>query len=613
MRQALNGPEKLLLDPERITLAGTNQSKGKNTIQDVYPSDDARYAIVEITPGGSELDTEIHVIETVSARETGDTIPRASSPSWLPNSHSFIYNRCWETIDDLEKLQKLPPGTPVTEIFQKGRDYLHALGTDPSKDPPVSGGVAGSSIAVAPQHMFISWQPESKYALGVVRNGSASNKSYYLVPVNTAGKSNSAWRKVADLSDDVQSLAIHGDDLYLLTFKNTPRYKIVRMDARKPELSSAETVVAPGEAVITDMATAQDALYVRVLDGGISRILRVSYGAKPEVERVALPFEGHATLTATDPRVPGTLLVMQSWTKGRKIYAYDPRTKQVSDTRLQPAGRYDDPGGVEAVEVKVPSYDGTLVPLSIIHPKGMKLDGSNPTELIGYGAYGTTQNAVMDRLTIAQSEMGAVRAVCHVRGGGEYGEEWHLAGKGQTKPNTWRDFIACAEYLIANKYTSPARLAGRGESAGGIMIGRAITERPELFRAAIINVGPSDALRAEITNVGSIAEFGSTKTEDGFKALYAMSPYHHVKDRTAYPAILLTTGINDIRVAPWQSAKMAARLQTATSSGELILLRVDYENGHGSATRQSFLENAADAWSFLMWQFRVPGFQPQGR
>jgi prolyl oligopeptidase len=265
------------------------------------------------------------------------------------------------------------------------------------------------------------------------------------------------------------------------------------------------------------------------------------------------------------------------------------------------------------VEVKVPSYDGTLVPLSIIHPKGMKLDGSNPTELIGYGAYGTTQNAVMDRLTIAQSEMGAVRAVCHVRGGGEYGEEWHLAGKGQTKPNTWRDFIACAEYLIANKYTSPARLAGRGESAGGIMIGRAITERPELFRAAIINVGPSDALRAEITNVGSIAEFGSTKTEDGFKALYAMSPYHHVKDRTAYPAILLTTGINDIRVAPWQSAKMAARLQTATSSGELILLRVDYENGHGSATRQSFLENAADAWSFLMWQFRVPEFQPQGR
>ena len=154
----------------------------------------------------------------------------------------------------------------------------------------------------------------------------------------------------------------------------------------------------------------------------------------------------------------------------------------------------------------VPSYDGALVPLSIIHPKGMKLNGSNPTELTGYGAYGTTQNAVMDRSTIAQSEMGAVHAVCHVRGGGEYGEEWHLAGKGPTKPNTWRDFIACAEYLIANKYTSPARLAGRGQSAGGIMIGRAITERPELFRAAIINVGPSDALRAEITNVGSIAE-----------------------------------------------------------------------------------------------------------
>jgi prolyl oligopeptidase len=187
MRQGLNGPEKLLLDPERITHAGTNQNKGKNTIDDVYPSDDARYAAVEITPGGFERDTEIHVIETVSARETGDTIPRASLPAWLPNSHSFIYDRYWETIADLEKLQKLPPGTPATEIFQKGRYYLHVLGTDPSKDPPVSGDVAGSSIDVAPQHMFISMQPESKYALGVVRNGSASNKSYYLVPVNAAG------------------------------------------------------------------------------------------------------------------------------------------------------------------------------------------------------------------------------------------------------------------------------------------------------------------------------------------------------------------------------------------------------------------------------------------
>ena len=318
MRRGLNGPEKLLLDPERITLAGTNQSKGKNTIDDVYPSDDARYAAVEITPGGSEFDTEIHVIETVSARETGDTIPCASGPSWLPGSHSFIYGRLWETTDDLEKLRKLPPGTPVAEIFKKGRTYLHVLGTDLSKDPPVSRDVAGSSIDVAPQHLVISTQPESKYAHGVVNNGSARNRSFYLAPVTSVGTTNSAWRRVADFSDDVQSIAIHGDDLYLLTFKYAPRYKIVHMDARKPDLSSAETVVPPGEAVITDMAAAQDALYVRVLDGGISRVLRVPYGAKPAVVRVALPFETRATRTATDPRVPGTLLVIQSWTKGRR-------------------------------------------------------------------------------------------------------------------------------------------------------------------------------------------------------------------------------------------------------------------------------------------------------
>jgi prolyl oligopeptidase len=613
MRQGLNGPEKLLLDPERITLAGTNRSKGKNTIGDVYPSDDARYAAIDIVPGGSELDTEIHVIETVSAHETGDKIARASGASWLPGSQSFIYSRLWETLDDLEKLQKLPTGTPATETFKKGRSYLHVLGTDPSKDPPVFGDAAGSSIHVELQHMYINTQPESKYAYGIVNNGSARNRSFYLAPVNTVGTSNFVWRKVADFSDDVQSIAIHGDDLYLLTFKKALRYKIVRMDARKPDLSSAETVVPPGEPVITNMAAAQDSLYVRVLDGGVSRVLRVPYGANPEVERVTLPFEGTAALAATDPRVPGTLLIMQSWTKGRKIYAYDPQTKEVSDTILQPAGRYDDPVGVEAVEVKAPSYDGTLVPLSIVRPKGMKLDGSNWTELTGYGAYGTSQNAVMDHLTIAMSEMGGVYAVCHVRGGGEYGEEWHLAGKGPTKPNTWRDFIACAEYLIEHKYTSPARLAGRGVSAGGILIGRAITERPDLFGAAVIEVGPADTLRAEIVNPGSIQEFGSTKTEEGFKVLFAMSAYHHVRDQTAYPATLLTTGMNDPRVGPWESAKMAARLQAATSSSKPILLRVEYEAGHGANTEQQYLEQAADTWSFLLWQFGVPEFQPQGR
>jgi prolyl oligopeptidase len=285
----------------------------------------------------------------------------------------------------------------------------------------------------------------------------------------------------------------------------------------------------------------------------------------------------------------------------------------VSDTRLQPSGAYDDPDNVESVEVKVPSHDGTLVPLSIIYPKEMKLDGSHPTLLSGYGGYGVLMNPNFDPMTLAWYERGGVRAICHVRGGGEYGEEWHLAGKGPTKPNTWRDFIACADYLISKGYTSQSRLAGQGGSAGGILIGRAITDRPDLFGAAIINVGLLDTLRYEATANGetNLPELGSIKTEQGFKALYAMSSFHHVKDQTAYPAVLLTTGINDPLVDPWEPAKMTARLQAATSSDKPVLLRVDYGGGHGGGSgRDGYRQRLADSWSFLLWQFSVPEFQP---
>jgi prolyl oligopeptidase len=244
----------------------------------------------------------------------------------------------------------------------------------------------------------------------------------------------------------------------------------------------------------------------------------------------------------------------------------------------------------------------------------MKMDGSNPTYLTGYGSYGTSLTPSFAATRLAWHEKGGVFATCHVRGGGEYGEEWHLVGKGKTKPNTWRDFIACAQYLIDNKYTSPARLAGEGASAGGILIGRAITERPELFGAALVDIGVLDALRSETTANGetNIPEFGSTKTADGFAALYEMSAFHHVKDGTAYPAVLITTGINDPRVDSWEPGKMTARLQAATSSGKPVLLRVDYGGGHGSGSGATAAqESRADAYSFLLWRFGIPGFQPQ--
>jgi dienelactone hydrolase len=263
------------------------------------------------------------------------------------------------------------------------------------------------------------------------------------------------------------------------------------------------------------------------------------------------------------------------------------------------------------VEVKVPSHDGTLVPLSIVYPKAMKLDGLNPTLLYGYGAYGYALGPEFDFTRLAWYERGGVNATCHVRGGGEYGEEWHHAGKGATKPNTWLDFIACAHYLIEKKYTSPSRLAGQGASMGGIMIGRTITDRPDLFAAILVDAGVPDMLRAEATELIDAPEVGNSKTEAGFKALYAMSPYHFVKDGTPYPAALFTAGMNDSRLKPWQSAKMVARLQAATNSGKPVLLYVDYAGGHDVGnTAAEYQARLANSWSFLMWQFGAPNSSP---
>ena len=608
MRQGLNGEERLLVDPGKVEVAPANGSKGRNTLAYVDISQDGKYVAVGITPGGSENDTEIHVFDVATGHETGDVIFRANggNPQWLADNRSFVYGR----------LQDLPPNAPRTELQQKYRTYLHVLGTDPKKDLVVFGYGVVPAIDVDPKHeVSVSVSPGSKYAIGRINPGVSPNSSYYIEPVDTIGASNAAWRNVAKLSDKVKDVAVHGDDLYLLTFKSASRYKIIRTDVRHPDPSSAEVVVPPTEAVVQAMSAAQDALYVQMMDGGIDRILRVPYGPVPKVENVDLPFEGTATLVGSDPRVPGVLLSLASSTDSVNLYSYDPRTRQVTNTGLEQFGAYSRDDNSEAVYVKVKSYDGTLVPLSITYPKGIKLDGSHPTLLVGYGAYGTViVHPAFIPVGIAWRERGGIRALCGARGGGEYGEDWHLAGKGPTKPNTWRDFIACAEYLIDKKYTSPAHLAGEGGSAGGILIGRAITERPDLFGAAIIDSGVLDALRAETTanGVGNIQELGSTKTKAGFKALYAMSSYHHVKDRTPYPAVLLTVGMNDPRVDPWESAKMTARLQAATSSGKPVLLRVDFAGGHGGigATQQQLQESLADRLSFLLWQLGDPAFQP---
>ena len=599
MRDGLAGEEKLLVDPAQYVHSG-----GPHFAIDYYaPSLDGRFVAFGVSPAGSE-DAVLRILDTTTGKETGDVIDRAQfgSPAWLPDNHSLTYNR----------LQKTGPDSAPTDRYLESHAFLHVLGTDPEKDPLIFGFEVSPAVVVKPADIpFVGIVPESPYAFGLVAHGVQNEITMYAAPLDSLGKADIPWKKICDVDDDVTGFDVHGQDLYLLSHKGASRYKVLHTTLSRPDVPHAAVIVPSSQAVIRNIAAAQDALYVQELDGGVGRLVRVPYGANPEP--VTLPFEGTVGLAGTDQRVAGTLLEMAAWTIANKVYAYDPQSKHVTDTKLQPVGPYDEPKDLESAELKVKSYDGTMVPLSIMHKKGIKLDGSHPTLLIGYGAYGITEDPGFDPKRIPWFDLGGVVAVAHVRGGGEYGEDWHLAGKGPTKQNTWKDFIACGEYLIAHRYTDSAHLGGLGGSAGGITIGRSITERPELFAAVIDAVPMSDAIRVEFTPNGppNIPEFGTVKTEDGFKGLYAMSAYHHVVDGTKYPAVMLTTGFNDPRVISWEPGKLAARLEAATSSGKPILLRVDYEAGHGfGSTKTQRQVELADEQAFLLWQFGAPGFQP---
>jgi prolyl oligopeptidase len=599
LRKGFGGAERLLVDPERY------DANGQHAAVDLFvPSLDNRYLAFGISIGGSE-ETVLHVLDVESGKETSDVIDRAhyTNVSWLPDGR-FLYSR----------LQKLAPDAPPGDKYQNQRLFVHRLGDDPDRDPALFGAGVSSALDIQPVELsFASYSPGSSYVVAAAINGTQHEIRVWVAPLAAVAGDKTPWVKVTETNDDVTDISIAGDTAYVISHKDASRYKVLKLSLARPDIAAASVVVPPGESVVTGIAAAKDALYVRRMNGGISELLRVGYGAGAKPQAVRLPFAGDLDAMNADVRLPGVVFNLGGWTRFGAIYAYDPRAGRIVDTKLQPQGKYDNPSGLVSLEVKAKAADGTLIPLSIVHKKGLKLDGSNSTVLFGYGAYGVSYTPFYRPTWLPWFERGGILAIPHVRGGGEYGEDWYKAGYKATKPNTWRDAIACAEWLVAHKYASPSRLAIFGGSAGGIFVGRAITERPDLFGAAVDDVPVSDALRMELSSNGvpNIPEFGTVKNEDEFKALLAMSPYHHVKDGVAYPAVLLLTGINDPRVDAWEAGKMAARLQAATTSGKPILLRIDYDAGHGiGSTKKSQYEERADVLSFLFWQFGVKGFQP---
>jgi len=383
----------------------------------------------------------------------------------------------------------------------------------------------------------------------------------------------------------------------------------VKTSAANGTFDHAPPVVPEGEGVARGLSGARDGLYVQTLEGGVSGLYRLARdGAKLAMR---LPFQGTISFVSTDPLADGCWFQLEGWVSPPVICRGAPDgTVTVTDVEPKPA---IDVSRYASQEVRVKARDGVMVPLSIVYAKDLKRDGQAPLILVAYGAYGIDLDAGFVARALPWLDLGGVYAVAHVRGGGELGEAWHMAGYKLTKLNTILDFIACGQYLVDHRYTTPTRLAGLGGSAGGITVGGALTRRPELFGVILDVVGMSDTLRFETEPNGppNVVEFGSTQTEAGFHGLYTMSAYAHVRDGTPYPAVLFSTGANDPRVSPWQMAKMAARVQAATSGGKPALLRIDYDAGHGLGSSTSQRENLiADQWAFALWQMGDAAFQP---
>ncbi|MGE5615919.1 MAG: prolyl oligopeptidase family serine peptidase, partial [Bacillota bacterium] len=438
---------------------------------------------------------------------------------------------------------------------------------------------------------------DSDHILASVANGDGGDHAYYLRDPK------GHWTKVADFDDKIRGMKIGRDGhLYARSLKDSPHGKLLAIPLAEPSLAKAIVVVPEGQDTIEGFQPARGRLYVDYMVGGPTEVRVFDLKGKALGK---LPTEPISSVSLGEALDDGDVLVStQSFVSPPAISVYAAKDGKLRKAPL--VGEYKvDFADAEVVREMATSKDGTKVPVNILMKKGTKRDGSNPVLLNAYGGYGLSMRPFFSLSNRVWLDHGGIYALANVRGGGEFGEAWHLAGNLTKKQNVFDDMIAAAEHLIARGYTKPERLAAQGGSNGGLLMGAILVQLPDLFRAIVSHVGIYDMLRVELTPNGAfnVTEFGTVKDPAQFKALYAYSPYHHVKDGTAYPAVLFTTGENDGRVDPYNSRKMIARLQAANASSHPILLRVSFNTGHGIGTGISErVEESADTYAFLMQQ-----------
>ena len=574
----ISDPPRLVLDPARVS------PDGSVAVRDYTVSPDGRLLAYRTSRGGADVG-EIRVRDLSSGRDLGEAVGGVlNSVCWTHDGRGFFYVRP----------PAAKPGDATAGSGIEKQLYYHVLGQAQKQDRLIHEWKENS------RWVYCMSSEDGRYLIVVVEQGTES--AVYVLKLGDPKRpdvSTPLTRLLGDSRAFHTPIDIVADTLYVRTNLEAARRRVVALDLGAGPGARPRTIIPEAADVIADAVVAGDRLALHYLADVKSRLRLFTLDGRPLAE-VALPGIGAVGWPLSGrPATPELFYSFTSFLTPGCVYRYDLRTG--ASTPFRPPRPPFDPAAYETRQVFYTSKDGTRVPMFVTGAKNLRLDGSNPTLLTGYGGYGASLEPSYEPDIPHWLERGGLYVVANLRGGGEYGADWHRAGMLGSKQNSFDDFIAAAEYLIAKRYTAPGKLAIYGHSNGGLLVGAAITQRPDLFAAAVANAGHYDMLRYHRFTVGAgwISEYGSPDDPTAFPYLRAYSPLHNIKPGTCYPATLLIAADHDDRVVPSHAYKFAAALQAAQGCGRPILLRVATDASHSYASRQAQIAERSDMWAFI--------------
>lgn len=582
-----DGSEKVLFDPNALT-GDAHASITRFTV-----SPDGKTVAVNIDRGGNEI-TKIEFFDVDTGRKLSDEIEHVwgEFPADWNGNDAVFYTQMAVTPAQTDQMLGM-------------RARYHKLGADTGSDLTVAAAGSNSTFTLAPQEFpSIVTDPSSDWALAFA-TGARAETRLCVIEARELLAAHPHYNCLINYEDSIQGAALRGSTLYLLSVKGAPNGKLLALDLNAPHAALADArVVVPEsqESVITGLAAARDGLYFKRMRVGIDSVARLPHNAGAAVEALAAPYDGQVALLDTNTDQDGLAFTLQGWTRPRALYSYDPVRRSVTDLGIGASAPKDYTQLVEAINSEARSLDGTLIPITILRPKGVKSGANTLAIVLAYGAYGTviTQPAY-NPLRLEWVAAGNLFVLAGIRGGGEKGDAWRLAGKDENKHRGIEDIIAAADALVAQHYADRSHIALYSGSAGGIIVGGAIDRFPDRFGAAIVHAGMLNPTRlaADTNGANQYSEFGDPTSERGFKQLLAMDAYANIRDKVAYPAVLLDVGLNDNRVAPWNSGKYGARLVAANTGARAIIFRTDADSGHFGTSMSQEAAERADDYTFV--------------